>query len=42
MIKLIGWVTVIALGLHFGIIQIALAFIGMAFITVGSALAGLV
>lgn len=40
MIKLIGWVTVIGLGLYFKIIQAALILMGSAFIFVGGLLGG--
>jgi hypothetical protein len=42
MIKLIGWITVIGLGLYTGIIQFALSAIGFAFLAAGGALLHLV
>lgn len=40
MIKLVGWVTVIGLGLYFKIIQAALILVGSALILVGGFLGG--
>jgi hypothetical protein len=41
MIRLIGWATVIAVGLYTGIIQMVLGLIGISIIWVGSILVSL-